>query len=215
MRLITFLFMKNGFITLIFILLLCLTSCKRDHDTFLTQAMPITEEMALKDSTIAEKPFSLPYPILNDSSKYYFFVENEAGVVDYSRYDFDKLKWQSVSALFHHSFIGGPLGTGRIIYQQNLWRDTAMCMLYGHNVERNMILEVEPLAEIAINDDPSKSVYIWVPTDSELRLSDCNHIDEWFTFCNQQRFFVQYWIEQQFEPRYIKRIQWKPFSVED
>jgi len=211
MEFITFLFMKNGFQLLFLFCLSGLTSCNCNHDTSLTDAISITDELAMKDSTAAERSFSLPNPKVADSSKYYFFIENEAGVMDYQRYDFYQKTWKSIPSLFQKPFIGGPLYTGRIIYQQALWRDSNRYLLLGKNLSQGMVPEVMPLAEIAINNDPSQSVFIMIPKESAFRLSDCNHFDEWFTNCNQQRYFVQYWIEQQFTPRYIHRIQWKPF----
>ena len=215
MEFITFLFMKNGFNLLFLLYLLGLTSCNSNHDTSLTDAVTITEELALMDSIAAERSFSLPNPLVADSSKYYFFIENEAGVVDYQRYDFIQKIWSPITSLFQKSFIGGPLHTGRIIYQQALWRDSNRYLLLCKDLNQAMVLEVIPLAEIAINNDLSQSIFIMVPKESAYRLSDCNHFDEWFTYCNQQRFFVQYWIEQQFAPRYIHRIQWKPFIIKN
>ena len=211
MEFITFLFMKNGFNLLFLLYLLGLTSCNSNHDTSLTDAVTITDELALKDSSAAERPFSLPNPKVSDSSKFYFFIENEAGVVDYQRYDFIQKTWRPHPSLFQLSFIGGPLQTGRIIYQQALWRDSSRYLLLGKELKRGMVLEVMPLAEIAVNNDPTQSIFIMVPVESAHRLSDCNHFDDWFTHCNQHRFFVQFWIEHQFAPRYIHRIQWKPF----
>lgn len=207
--------MKNGFYVLILFHLLALTSCESDHDSSLTDVRSITDEIALKDSAPEELPFSLFHPDLEDSSKYFFFVENEAGRFDYQRYDFNHNTWRPLSSLFQRSFMGGPLHTGRIIHQHTLWRDSVRYLLYGKDVKRGMALEVVPLAELKINNDPEQSVYIFVPEEREYRLSDCNHFDDWFTYCNQQRFFVQYWIEQQFRSRYIRRIQWKPFSISD
>ena len=76
-----------------------------------------------------------------------------------------------------------------------------------------MVLEVKALALLEINDDPSRSVYIMVPQDPAYQMPECNTFDEWFTNCNDQRFFVQYWMEHQFTPRYVRRLQWKPFSL--
>lgn len=207
--------MKNEFYLLILFLSLCLTSCKRDHDTSLTGVLSVTDEMSMEGSTEQSRSFSLPSPKVADSSNYYFFVENKAGTIDFQRYDFSRHVWQPVTSLFQQSFLGGPLHTGRIIHQQALWRDSFQYLLLGKEIERGMVVKIQPLAEIRINNDPAQSVYLVVPEDSEYRLSGCNNFDDWFTYCNQQRFYVQYWIEHQFKPRFIKRIQWKPYTIDN
>lgn len=207
--------MKNGFYPISLILLLCLTSCKSDTDTSLTGALTVTDEMSMKDSIAKNKPFSLPSPKVTDSSGYFFFVENVAGTLDYQRYDFLEHVWQPVSSLFQQTFLGGPLHSGRIIHQQALWRDSSQYLLLGKDIERGMVVKIQPLAEIRINNDPAQSIYLVIPEKQEHRLSGCNNFDDWFTYCNQQRFYVQYWIEHQFESRFIKRIQWKRFAIEN
>lgn len=205
--------MKNGFYPLSLIILLCLTSCNTDPDSSLTDAVSVTEEMAMKNTVRKTEIFSLPNPKTADSSSHYFFVENVAGTVEYQQFDFSGQTWQSVESLFQKNFLGGPLHTGRVIYQQALWRDSTRYMLLAKDIEQGMVIQVQPLAEIRINDEPSQSVYLFVPKNNAYRLSGCNNFDDWFTYCSQQRFYVQYWIEHQFKPRFIKRIQWRPFSI--
>ena len=202
--------MKNEFYFLILFLLVCLTCCGPDSPTNTDSTTP--ENGRMGDTSLVGKDRAIMNLPIADSSKFHFFVENPAGVVDYQAFDFDQGHWASVDYLVQQSFIGGPLHTGRLIHQNKLWRDSAWFFLYGQQMERGMVLEVKPMALVEINDDPRRSVYIVIPSAKEFRQPTCNNFDEWFTVCNDHRFYVQYWIEHQFSPRYIQRIQWKPFE---
>lgn len=206
--------MKNGLFCFILLIFCCLTSCKPENDNTLTDE--ITSNVILPDHFGQEnKPFGLPDPSMNDTSKYYFFIENTAGSIDYQRYDFTERTWRPVSALMQEVFIGGPLHSGRIIHQQELWKDSFTYFLLGKTLPRGMSMSVQPLAKIEVNNDPAQTLFLLIPEEEIFRLSSCDQFDDWFTHCNQQRFFVQYWIEQQYGDRYLQRIQWKPFEMEN
>lgn len=204
--------MKNDFYFLILFPLLCLTSCEHSPDQSTTADTAIPENERIGDTSLSGKDRAILNLPIDDSSKFHFFVENPAGIIDYQRFDFDQSQWKSVDYPIQQSFIGGPLHTGRLIHQKELWRDSAWFLLYGKQLERGMVLEVNPLALLEINDDPGQSVYIVIPAAEEFQQPSCNTFDEWFTVCNDHRFFIQYWIEHQFSPRYVRRIQWKPYS---
>lgn len=213
MELITFLFMKNENYILILFSILGLTSCLNGSDNSLTTDSTDSLEIASGDTSKSGKDRAISNLNIEDSSKYYFFVENPSGTIDYQRYNFHQSQWQTIHSPIQQPFMAGPLSTGRIIYQKDLWRDSSWCFLYGKQPTRGMVLEVKALALLEINDDPSRSVYIMVPQDPAYQMPECNTFDEWFTNCNDQRFFVQYWMEHQFTPRYVRRLQWKPFSL--
>ncbi len=199
--------MKNEFSIPILWLFLCLTSCITDADSSLTGDSGTVPGATVDwiDSVLS----ALPAP---DSSKFYFFVENPAGTTAFQHFDFRSGQWDSSRYLIERPFTGGPLSAGRMIHHHKIWRDSTHFFLYGKQLERGMVLEVNPLAFIEINNDPLKSTYIVIPSNPEFRLASCETFDEWFTVCNDHRFFVQYWLEHQFAPRSIHRIQWKPFN---
>lgn len=199
--------MKNDFLIFILSLFLCLTSC--EHHQGESKSAPAQPG---GDTLLSDKDQAIMQLAIKDSSKFHFFVENPAGTLDYQRFNFDKNHWQNVEYTIHQPFISGPLHTGRIIYQKDLWQDSSWFFLYSKQLDRGMVLEVRPFALIEINDNPLKSVYIVVPVREDLHPPGCPSFDDWFTTCNDQRYFIQYWIERQFEPRFIRRLQWKPFS---
>lgn len=203
--------MKNEFWILILLPFLCLTSCEHKPDRATSTDSEIYDK-AGGDTSLSGKDRAILDLSISDSSKFHFFVENPAGTTQYQRFNFHQNQWQAVDFPIQKKFIGGPLHTGRIIHQNDLWQDSSWFFLYSQQVEREMVLEVKPLALIEINDNPLQSVYILMPVEEELQPENCTRFDDWFTTCNDQRFFIQYWIEHQFAPRYIRRIQWKPFA---
>lgn len=191
---------------LLFILIIGqLTSCK--HNTVSNK-----DVQQPSDPMMELSPLSLEDSIFNDSMQLWFVVENPAGRSDRLSYDFSVERWDTLNSS-ESPFLPGPLHEGLLVFKRKHWQPQFRYYLMAKEQFRGEVIAVLPLARFQING--TDQIIILKPAESDEQWPVCNDFDEWFTICDDYRFYIQYWIERQFESRYIQQAQWFPMHTSE
>lgn len=200
---------SNEFKFLLIFLTLGLTSCKQSTD----EAGPGNSiSVTLQDSVSFN---GLSDTLFSDSSSYLFLVENPAGSYDFQAYSFSDHTWYDIPSVLDRKFLPGPLHQGKLIYRRENIGGSLPFYLMGKSVDRGDVVPVSSLGQLEINNDGQLTSHILIPENVSLRLDRCNSFDDWFTVCDDFRSFIQEWLEKQYAPRRIRRVQWKPMDLKE
>ncbi|GAA5221190.1 hypothetical protein [Membranihabitans marinus] len=198
--------MLNDYNFIIILILGLLTSCKHSVN-------PV--ESGDKTSKLDELPptIYLEDSVFSDSMQLMFLVENPAGSYRYRKYDFQTSAWYAVDKLMERKFLPGPLHSGKVVYRREEKNIVGNYFLMSKDKRPGDVVAVMPLAQLQINN--KESIVIFKPVDESDQLDHCMDFDEWFTICDEYRYFIQYWLERQYNIRSIERIQWLPINTSD